>query len=393
MATEPTGINRPADAQEAVREAMRSQSAEEYNRRQQQQRIINRNRFIRVVIVCCIVVGVPLIKHYYSDIKQWFNKQESTVSQLTAPSSSQRAIDAAYDLLEKNLTSPATAQKISGEVVAKQPPYYLVHLVVDSQNEFAATVRTSALVSVELVGSGQQFKYNVLTAIQESSNPPLGIEIELVKQLNGWPGTIKQPEQNASSAPEPDSTRQPALESESEPERQPSSSPTTMPSGKSESSGASPEVDRDWLIVPGESIGRTKLGMTRDDLIKRLGKPTEENEEMMTYKSKNNYVSLYLDNGVIVQIEFTSPSFRTMGGSTTRHVEQDADGFQASEFQWRFLQQRYDRKDGGLTFITFNADVPDDNPEYESYTRGYVYAGNHMPYEPISDAEWTPVQQ
>jgi len=179
-----------SSTEDREREERRRQSMDEYNARQERKRRDSRNLAIRIVLVVVVLAGIPLFKHYYPDIKSWFGKSEteSTASWLTTPKSSKRAIDAASELLEKNLTSPSSAKYVSRKVVAQSPPYYLVHLVVDSDNEFGTKVRSSVLVSIELVDSSR-YKYNPLTSVQEANDPPLAIEIELLKQLNRWPGT------------------------------------------------------------------------------------------------------------------------------------------------------------------------------------------------------------
>lgn len=362
--------NDPAN-EENEREAIRNRSVEDFNRRQQQNRKTSRNIMIRVILIIVVFAGTFLGRHYYPDIKKWFNKSEFSFS-----SPSKKAIQAATTLLEKNLKSPSTAKVISSSVVEQQPPFYLVHLVVDSQNDFSAMVRTSALVSVELA-EDNQYKYNMLTSVQESSNPPLDIEIQLVKQLNNWPGAIEStPEVQKQEAPSP------------------SPSPSPSPQNKNASSDEQdvssnvPEVNTDYLILPGQSVGRTKLGMSRSEVINNLGKPAEEDDLTLTYKSKKNYITLYFEQDEIVQIEFTSSSFRTAEGFGTDNIVPNTDGFITYEAQWRFLNYRMDSEGGGLSFATFNADVPDDNMEYERYTRAYVYEGDSMPYEPINGLDW-----
>ncbi|WP_239615519.1 hypothetical protein [Cohnella mopanensis] len=149
----------------------------------------------------------------------------------------------------------------------------------------------------------------------------------------------------------------------------------------------------DYLIVPGRSVGKISLGMSKKEVTKLLGKPSEADESQMTYKSAKNSITLELDNNVVRQIEFTSSSFSTAEGINLSNFQQLDDGFAISQFQWRFLQLRYGWEEGGLTFFSFNADVPDDNEEYQSYVRGYVYEGRQMFEEPITGAQWEPVSK
>jgi hypothetical protein len=151
-------------------------------------------------------------------------------------------------------------------------------------------------------------------------------------------------------------------------------------------------VKTDLLLVPGKSVGKIKLGMTQVQVRKLLGKPTKIDGSELSYKSTKNEVVIYLNKkNTVAQIEFTSSSFATADRMTTKNFENYGKKFNKYEFQWRFLQQRYMWKDGGLSFFTFNADVPDDNPEYSRSTRGYVYAGKTMFAEPITGVKWRAV--
>jgi hypothetical protein len=133
--------------------------------------------------------------------------------------------------------------------------------------------------------------------------------------------------------------------------------------------------------------------MTREDVIKLLGNPTDAYNDQITYRSKKDYLSVYLLNSIVKQIEFSSPSFATKEGFNTTNIGDSHDKFIESEFQWRFLQLRFDWDKGGLSFFTFNADLPDDNTEYDRYTSGYIYEGQELYQEPISNAKWKSAQQ
>lgn len=172
------------DVDEQLHEERRKRSLDEYYTRQEQKRIHNRNKVIQIIISIFIIAAFLLIRHYSPDIKDWFNKSAGS---LETSSTNQKAINAASTLLEQNLKSPSSMKYISRTVVDQSPPYYLVHLVVDSDNEFGAKVRTSVLASIEL-STSDQFEYNPLTSIQEASTSPLPIEIDLAKRLNNWPG-------------------------------------------------------------------------------------------------------------------------------------------------------------------------------------------------------------
>lgn len=93
---------------------------------------------------------------------------------------------AARSMVENGLKAPATAVYQSVNVVAEQPPHYIVHVVVDAQNSFGAQVRSSFLTAFELIDDNRRFQYKPTVALQESQNPPSEEEIALMKQMN-WP--------------------------------------------------------------------------------------------------------------------------------------------------------------------------------------------------------------
>lgn len=99
------------------------------------------------------------------------------------------AVDCAKDLLLRNLKAPATANFISTKIVRPKLPktgFYLVHLVVDSQNGFGALIRSSYLCAIEPLGGGK-YNYSMHTPFIEALNPPLEYEIDLYATLLGDP--------------------------------------------------------------------------------------------------------------------------------------------------------------------------------------------------------------
>lgn len=92
------------------------------------------------------------------------------------------------------------------------------------------------------------------------------------------------------------------------------------------------DTQSDYLIVPGKSLGKISLGMTKAEVTHLLGKPTNSDEHQMTYKSSKNYITLNLKNQVVKQIEFTSPSFSTSDGINTKNFEEKKDLFKISAF-------------------------------------------------------------
>ncbi|WP_256760365.1 toxin-antitoxin system YwqK family antitoxin [Cohnella sp. WQ 127256] len=130
-----------------------------------------------------LFIVITLSYKYYPDIKGAFSKV------IVNQDDSHKAIRAAKKIMEQNLASPSSAKWVSSDIVDQNEPYFMVHLVVDANNSFGVSVRTSMLVSVTM-GSGNQYTYNPLTSVTESSDPPQDFEIMIMKQLNGWPGSV-----------------------------------------------------------------------------------------------------------------------------------------------------------------------------------------------------------
>ena len=100
-------------------------------------------------------------------------------------SDDERAISAAKTLVYKNLKAPATARWASTTVVARKSPRFVVHVLVDAQNDFGALIRSSYLVAVALE-EGVQFSFSPMFGMQECSDPPSEAEIQAMKSLNKW---------------------------------------------------------------------------------------------------------------------------------------------------------------------------------------------------------------
>lgn len=150
-------------------------------------------------------------------------------------------------------------------------------------------------------------------------------------------------------------------------------------------------ANTDYLIVPGQSIGKISLGMTQDEVIRRLGKPTSSEENQMMYQSSEHDITLYMKDQVVRQVAFSSPAFSTAEGVDIGNFADYGDFFTRWECQQRFLHLRDEWNEGGLAFFTFNSDAPEDNTEYRKRVRGYIYEGQEMYEEPFNGAEWNPV--
>lgn len=87
---------------------------------------------------------------------------------------------------------------------------------------------------------------------------------------------------------------------------------------------------KDPAIFPGEGMGKIILGESRASVAKKLGKPTESfaweprksiyqvyQDTWVSNKSKSRLNVLFA-NGIVVQMETTSPTFLTPGGLSTK---------------------------------------------------------------------------
>lgn len=111
--------------------------------------------------------------------------QEAEETRLRAEGG-ERAIRAAKTLVYESLRSPSTAQWVSARVIDSKHPKYLVHVVVDAQNAFGATIRDGFL-AVVTIKSGDEFAYNQAFGLQKSGRgDPTQMEVDAMKQLNNW---------------------------------------------------------------------------------------------------------------------------------------------------------------------------------------------------------------
>ena len=77
----------------------------------------------------------------------------------------------------------ATFEKV--DIVDKEWPFYLFHIVIVTRGAEAAHDRTSYLVCFKLSEYATEFR--IVTAIQYASDPPTESEIAIDKRLNRWP--------------------------------------------------------------------------------------------------------------------------------------------------------------------------------------------------------------
>jgi hypothetical protein len=144
----------------------------------------------------------------------------------------------------------------------------------------------------------------------------------------------------------------------------------------------------DFSIVPGKSLGKIRLGMTTKEVVALLGNPGKTQKEqqatLITYQSKKsgNQVGLYLEADRVVQIHFTSPAYATQEGITNLNCSEHKPLFTAWQLPVRFLNLKYTRNGGGVTFYNLNADSGD--AAYPVSYWGVIHAGPQPRYELFS---------
>jgi hypothetical protein len=77
----------------------------------------------------------------------------------------------------------ASFEKI--DIVDKDGPFYLFHVVISSPSTGAKRDRSSYLVCFKLTERATEFR--IVTVIQNASDPPTENEIAIDKRLNRWP--------------------------------------------------------------------------------------------------------------------------------------------------------------------------------------------------------------
>ncbi|MBA9078958.1 hypothetical protein [Rufibacter quisquiliarum] len=91
----------------------------------------------------------------------------------------------ARERVAERLKSPDTADFISAEIVGgTMDTAYVVHVVVDAQNDFGAKKRSSYLVALKQ--DGERLYWDQEKAVQEAGVKPTKQEIALMAQINDF---------------------------------------------------------------------------------------------------------------------------------------------------------------------------------------------------------------
>lgn len=151
-----------------------------------------------------------------------------------------------------------------------------------------------------------------------------------------------------------------------------SGSSTTGSSSNTSSSSVSPAyVKPGLLIVPGQSVGRTSIGMTRQAVENLLGKPSSENSGTLMYRTADRkyFLALRLAGDSVSEILFSSPAFVTAGGI-------GVDSFSANRGAMKFSDlagsyKAYETKPSGLSFVVKDGS---EVPQFAVVHRGQLTA-------------------
>ncbi len=112
------------------------------------------------------------------------------------------------------------------------------------------------------------------------------------------------------------------------------------------------------IVVPGSLLGRTRLGSSRAELLKRLGRPSEDLAEVVNYWTGDHrlFVSIRFRGDLITDIAFCSSAFCTEDGIGVKtYKERLADAFRPP-----FAASGWDLftlKQGGFTIATKDGKV------------------------------------
>jgi hypothetical protein len=135
-------------------------------------------------------------------------------------------------------------------------------------------------------------------------------------------------------------------------------------------------ISPDKLIVPGKSVGKIKLGVSEAEVLKLLGKPSEEKSEepgevTLTYQSPTgkNTLMIYIFQGAVNEIYFNSPSFKTSDGLCSSIVRNYPANKQLkiSVIEGRFNEYRFQLRSGGLTFFEITEEGANQSPMTEDF--------------------------
>ncbi len=135
-----------------------------------------------------------------------------------------------------------------------------------------------------------------------------------------------------STSPAPTATR--ANSAASKPARRQSSTATPAADNNNDKARAlapdKPEpINPRILIVPGQSVARMNLGMAAPEVLSLLGKPTYSSDDVVTYwtSDRKYFLSVLYKSGLVSEIAFSSPAFKTASSITLSNYATHAKQF------------------------------------------------------------------
>ncbi len=176
-------------------------------------------------------------------------------------------------------------------------------------------------------------------------------------------------------------------------------------SGKAQAEAShAPGTDPDYLVVAGKSCGKISLGMSKDDVLKDLGPPTKKlsadapaGPEIWSYEAKDQWLHLLFGANKVVQIDFTSPSFKTEEGFCTdlKSVAENKTAFAPFTVHGHPDHQRYQLRKGGFSIYALGSLTSED--EIGGKRVASVYKGSRPVVEAFAVVHepacgWRPVE-
>ncbi len=121
------------------------------------------------------------------------------------------------------------------------------------------------------------------------------------------------------------------------------------------SQNSSKSVNSSTLIIPGQSLARIKLGISRQQVIALLGKPTDESDNVICYwtSDRRYFLIVRTTEGKVSDVLFDSPAYATAAGITVANFKQ-ANSQQVFQLPHRPVNRPvdiYTLRDGGLSFF------------------------------------------
>ncbi len=138
----------------------------------------------------------------------------------------------------------------------------------------------------------------------------------------------------------------------------PISSTTAPPAATTTAPAAAPPTGPPTsrtLLVPGISVGRINLGMSKTEVMEMLGKPASTTADTVTYwAGKSYFLCLKFAGNNLSQVAFSSPFFRTQDSVGLASLAANQGRFKQVEVDSQFLVRTF--KGGGFSVVSPKSD-------------------------------------